>query len=243
MNLTETYMDVQLVLVQFYSGGGPAFGPAAHQNACPKSCRVSMTDRLEQSTHDLFGFLLDGAGVETPRGTSLPAVSGRSGMRRRCRAPMISEERGTVTGQTGAGRREILMDSSPKGQPHTMRIERAVLALLEVAALCSLLVTAGCNVQCSQVITEGGFRRSRMKRPRRLGLPNACRRSGGASASSQPSFTFDVSAAPNCTNDFIVFNPEWSHGGIAHSDCYSERNLHKRPTAGQTATITSPEPA
>lgn len=66
---------------------------------------------------------------------------------------------------------------------------------------------------------------------------------GGSSGVGQfpAKFTFDVTAAPSCTNDFVVFNQEGIAGVAPTAAAAQTGTFTGEPIAGQTVTITTPE--
>lgn len=92
-----------------------------------------------------------------------------------------------------------------------MNIERVARILLGVAGLCWLSVNAGCNGALQTGNSEnstgpsGGTPIASVKAPGDWGASMLA--GGTVGAGMFPAkFTFDVSAAPSCTNDFVAFN-------------------------------------
>ncbi|MBZ5698202.1 MAG: hypothetical protein LAN18_06600 [Acidobacteriia bacterium] len=128
---------------------------------------------------------------------------------------------------------------NPTGHAHkqnrAMRIDRAARTLLGVAALCWLLVNAGCNGATS----SSGI----------AGVPNTTARvdwgvsllaNGTVGVGQFPAkFTFDVNAAADCTNDFVAFNT--SLAGVSPTAAASSGGnamFNPGPANGGTFTIT-----
>src|ERR1700686_3770030 len=90
-----------------------------------------------------------------------------------------------------------------------MNIERVARTLLGAAAFCGLLVNAGCNAGLSNNSNSGGP-------PGGTPVPAVKPRvdwgmsllaGGTVGVGMDPAkFTFDVNAAPSCTNDYVAFN-------------------------------------
>jgi hypothetical protein len=121
-----------------------------------------------------------------------------------------------------------------------MRIERVARILLGVAALGLLLVNAGCNGTLSSALQSGStsLPSVNVKAPGDWGRPLLA--GGTVGAGMFPAkFTFDVNAAPNCTNDFVAFNT--SLAGVSATAAASQTGTFTNgPTNGQTVTISSP---
>ncbi len=90
-----------------------------------------------------------------------------------------------------------------------MRVERAVLVLLGAAALCWLLVNAGCNsaTLTSNTSDNGGGIPPQSNTAPRADWGMSLLSAGKTGSEMFPAkFTFDINAAPDCTNDYVVFN-------------------------------------
>src|SRR6202163_1793577 len=90
----------------------------------------------------------------------------------------------------------------------TMNIERVARTLLGAAALCGLLVNAGCNAGISSNNSgapPGGTPVPAVKA--RVDWGMSLLAGGTVGVGMVPAkFTFDVTAAPNCANDYVAFN-------------------------------------
>ena len=125
-----------------------------------------------------------------------------------------------------------------------MTIEGAARTFLGVAALCWLLVNAGCgSVSGGGSTTDAGDLTDSG-----AGQPVAAAKAEGDWAMSllgngtvgigmfPAKFTFDITAAPDCTNDFVVFNTSLT-GAAATTAASRNGTVSGTPNNGQTATI------
>src|ERR1700694_1640202 len=106
-------------------------------------------------------------------------------------------------------RRAII--SKDKG---TINIERVARTLLGAAALCGLLVYAGCNAGLSKNNSgapPGGTPVPSVKAPGDWGMSLLA--GGTVGVGMVPAkFTFDANAAPSCANDYVAFNTSLAGG-------------------------------
>ncbi len=121
-----------------------------------------------------------------------------------------------------------------------MKIERVALTLLGAVTFCLSLMTAGCN----SALTTGSS-------PGPVDPPIASMQGAGdwgmsllpaglvGIAQEPAKFSFDVSAAADCTNDFVVYN----HGlaGVAPSAAATRNGTFTGIASSGTVTITSTE--
>jgi len=128
-----------------------------------------------------------------------------------------------------------------------MRIERAARSLLRVAAVCWLLVNAGCgSVSDGSSTTDAGDLTSTDDST--TGQPVAAAKAEGDWGMSllaggevgigmfPAKFTFDITAAPSCADDFVVFNTDFT-GADATAAASQTGTFSGQPSSGQTVTI------
>jgi hypothetical protein len=95
-----------------------------------------------------------------------------------------------------------------------MNIERVARALLGASALCGLLVTAGCNGTLSSNNSGGppGGTPVPAAKPR-VDWGASLLAGGTVGVGMYPAkFTFDITAAPSCANDYVAFNTSLAGG-------------------------------
>src|ERR1700741_5329280 len=121
-----------------------------------------------------------------------------------------------------------------------MKSERAARTLLGAAASCSLLMTAGCNgaVTSDPSNEAAGTLPAFVQNPGDWGMSLLA---GGSVGIGQfpAKFTFDVTAAPDCTNDFIAYNT--SLAGVAPSAAATRNGTFTALSTSGTVTVTSSE--
>src|ERR1700739_4981203 len=90
----------------------------------------------------------------------------------------------------------------------TMKIDWAARTLLGTAAIFLLLMTAGCNGAGSNSNSAGPLDGAPSASVQGPGVWRESLLGGGTVGIGQypAKFTFDVTAAPSCANDFVVFN-------------------------------------
>src|ERR1700704_4372071 len=125
----------------------------------------------------------------------------------------------------------------------TMNIERAARTVLGAAALCGLLVSAGCNGTFSSDNSggqpSGGTPIASVRAP---GYWGASMLAGGTVGAGMfpAKFTFDVNAAPSCANDYVAFNT--SLAGVSPTAAATQTGTWTATVATSgTVTIASPE--
>src|SRR6266853_1439505 len=91
---------------------------------------------------------------------------------------------------------------------HTMRVEQDARTLLRAAALCGLLVCAGCNHALSSANSGGPSGGAPIASVKTRGDWGASLLAGGSVGVGMfpAKFTFDVNAVPSCANDYVAFN-------------------------------------
>jgi hypothetical protein len=126
-----------------------------------------------------------------------------------------------------------------------MNIERVARTLLGTAALCGLLVNAGCNAGLSSNNSgapPGGTPVPNVKKPGDWGMSLLA--GGTVGVGMVPAkFQFDASApitASNCTSDYVAFNTSLA-GGASLAFATQDGSVGATPfTAGDTITIANP---
>ena len=121
-----------------------------------------------------------------------------------------------------------------------MRIERATRTLLGVAALCCLLVNGGCGSasggnSSAEAVDSPSMPQAAAKAEGDWAMPMLA--GGSVGLGMFPAkFTFDITAAPNCTNDFVAYNTSLT-GAAATAAASRNGTVSGTPNNGQTATI------
>jgi len=121
-----------------------------------------------------------------------------------------------------------------------MRIERLARTLLGTAAVCWVLVSAGCNgglPSDNSVGPSGGTPTASVMLPVDWGVSMLA---GGTVGSGMfpAKFTFDVNAAPDCANDFVAFNSSLAGVSPITAASQSGNNFTALGTPAGTITIT-----
>ena len=135
---------------------------------------------------------------------------------------------------TIAGRLKISMDLFANEGNRPMRRENAVRTLLGTAGLCCLFFTAGCQTTPQESVNQGP-----VDATYRVDWGMSLQPLGNVGAGQSPAkFTFDVTAAPSCTNDFVVFNTGYAGASgtkpniVAFNELYSTQGGATGPLCG-----------